>query len=611
MSHINLAIIGTISAGKSTLFNALVTDHLSETHIKKTTLLPHIFHESDQPTHTKEYIKLNTTNHTDQFNDRRMDGLPIKLEELHYNIKKIQNFIEFQKPISLNIYDIPGLNDSETKKLYYDYLTNIFKHLNIVLWTVDINSSVNTSDEIDILDFLLLNIKENKSKYQINTKLIILLNKCDDMNINPLTNELILDGDHKDMYDQAKKIIDNKIVKNYPEFKYDMIPISSINAYIYRMIQNGKLHEIDETHMNILGTTEYSKIEWKGFSDKEKKEKIKIKLNPHELNLRINNTGFTDIKSCIQKHIDQVGIASMLLDVIKSDIVQLFDSCSKKSDMYNISSFAEIKYKIEKLNSEYIIPSDLIQNTLSLYNIYINQMVLIYESNNVDLINNIPNIDNLRQFIDVLKFYDDLYNFIDKNHTFNGCKILLKNISDCLINKIDQIEPIQDKINYLYNEFFNNEIQFPLILMSHLSFVAAHCFSSNNVIYLSDSECIHIITESCKKINLPTSDIISIYLKLIDIRYANYFKESKKSHIIRRAKFWNDLMIDSANVYSLHLFHMKKMLDHYIIMNPLNSLDSLDQDNDMLELEVNILEMLKKMYCNDFMTVYELFQKLN
>jgi GTPase SAR1 family protein len=625
MSHINLAIIGTISAGKSTLLNALVTDHLSETHIKKTTLLPHIFHESGEPVHTKQYIRLNTTNHTDQFNENMLNGSVTKLEELHYNIGKIQNFIEFKKHVSLNIYDIPGLNDSETKKLYYEYMTKIFKQLNIILWTVDINSSINTSDEIDILEFLLSNIKENKTKYQINTKLIILLNKCDDMCVDESTNELVLDGDRKDMYDQAKKIIDSKILKNYPECKYDMMPISSINAYIYRMIQNNKLDEIDETHMNILGTTEYSKIEWKGFSDKEKKEKILIKLNSDIINLRINNTGFNNIKSCIQKHINELGEVMMLFDVIKSEIIQTYDSCADKKTEYNLSYFSEIKDKIERLKSEYnnVIPYDTINHTMTLYYHYIHLMVLIYETDNAELINienipvpdlsaykkgdnydceNIPDI-LINKYYRAVRFYDYLYTFFDTRQTFKGCEKLLSLISNYLIKCIDSEDSFDGKINILCREQIICGQPFPKVLMSCFNSAIIHCFTSNNITGLSDYECIKIIMDIKTRFNLSKSNILCILLGLIDIRYANYFNESKISHIIRRAKFWDDLIIKPSSIYSLHLFNMKKMLDRYIMMNQINTTNDTVNDTERMVIELEILNMIP----GDFMNKDDLF----
>ena len=44
-----------------------------------------------------------------------------ELKELHHNIDKIKDFVPFQKEINMVFYDIPGMNDSMTKKIYYEY----------------------------------------------------------------------------------------------------------------------------------------------------------------------------------------------------------------------------------------------------------------------------------------------------------------------------------------------------------------------------------------------------------------------------------------------------------------------------------------------------------
>ena len=160
MTDIGIAFVGTISAGKTTLLNALFTESLGNTHIKKTTLLPHIYHESTK-VDIYEHIKENTADKNLVFLKNIAESKIEKLEEIHYNVKKLNDFIKFQKEVNLKLYDIPGLNDSTTKNIYYEYLNGIFKDINIIIWTIDVNSSINTSDEIDICNNLINNIKSN------------------------------------------------------------------------------------------------------------------------------------------------------------------------------------------------------------------------------------------------------------------------------------------------------------------------------------------------------------------------------------------------------------------------------------------------------------------
>lgn len=44
--QINVAIIGAVSAGKSTLLNALFVEQYSDMKIKRTTMAPQVYHET-------------------------------------------------------------------------------------------------------------------------------------------------------------------------------------------------------------------------------------------------------------------------------------------------------------------------------------------------------------------------------------------------------------------------------------------------------------------------------------------------------------------------------------------------------------------------------------
>ena len=224
---INIGFIGTISTGKTTLLNALFTEQLGTTHIKKTTLLPHIYHEIDtRKCDNRGTIQSNTDEKTRCFLKAIDEKKFEKLEELNYNVRKLNEFVTFQRDPRLVLYDIPGLNDSTTKDIYYSYIWSIFIKFNIIIWMVDINSSINTSDEIDICNMLITGIKTNRTEYGIGTKLIVLLNKCDEQYFDE-NGSLVLDEDKRDMFDQAKKNIDARVQSIYPEFEYQMITISS------------------------------------------------------------------------------------------------------------------------------------------------------------------------------------------------------------------------------------------------------------------------------------------------------------------------------------------------------------------------------------------------
>jgi predicted GTPase len=323
MARIGVAFVGTISAGKTTLLNALFTKSLGEVHIKKSTLLPHIYHEcvNERLVHHMSIISENTFKKNSHFMTMLEDKKKMnELNEIHYNVNKLNNFVKFQKDVRMILYDIPGLNDSTTKKVYYDYLDSKFSNFDIVIWTIDVNSAINTSDEIDICNHLIKNIKNNYDNWYIKTKLIVLLNKCDDMYYDE-SGHLILDDEKKDMYNQAKKNINNSIKEIYPDFEYQIVQISSENAYIYRTLEDNPMIDIDIKYLNKLGYNEYGKTEWNSLSHEKKKMKIREKLDPETIRNRMMNTGFNDFKNTFQTYIDGNLELELLLNRMKFNMI--------------------------------------------------------------------------------------------------------------------------------------------------------------------------------------------------------------------------------------------------------------------------------------------------
>jgi predicted GTPase len=188
-------ITGPVSAGKSTLTNLLFVEQFSDMKIKRTTAVPQIYHEVgdiNQVSDLKSILQKNRATNTDIMKKTENPSYKLKLEdvkEIEYCVPKLFDFLDLRKDVVLTIYDTPGLNDSRTKDVYYQYINNVFNKLNVIIFVLDINSAMNTSDENDILRMIITNIKSNKVKYNVDTKLVVLLNKCDDMSLNNHTNK--------------------------------------------------------------------------------------------------------------------------------------------------------------------------------------------------------------------------------------------------------------------------------------------------------------------------------------------------------------------------------------------------------------------------------------
>ena len=159
INNINICIVGCVSAGKSTILNALFRQDFAQAKIKRTTMVPTVFVEVPDLDNSackqedisskiievnKEVIRLTEEN-------KNLD-LTKYQSSMIFPVNKLD--VKISDNLLITLYDMPGLNDARTKNVYYEYLQENFYKFNIVIFVVDIYSGFNTSDEIDIVNLL-------------------------------------------------------------------------------------------------------------------------------------------------------------------------------------------------------------------------------------------------------------------------------------------------------------------------------------------------------------------------------------------------------------------------------------------------------------------------
>ena len=291
---INIGIIGCISAGKSTLLNAIFGKCLSDMKIKRTTMVPQIYHLKHNDidnTNIEEIINTNQSSNK-SFCGTVWDGTDV----CNYNIKHPSDFINLNEDFEIKIYDIPGINDQQTKDIYMKWLKENISDFNFIIYTIDINSALNTSDEIEILDVITSHIEKN-------THLICLINKCD----NQVKENNVFRLDDEELEDiietQIKPTIDNKLKNKF--FNYILQTFSSQKCFLYRTIQcNDVLDTIiqnfDPKHIEAIMVEEVGKSKWNRITQEKKEEFINKKLldisyNKDDINIVLNNCGYYEL----------------------------------------------------------------------------------------------------------------------------------------------------------------------------------------------------------------------------------------------------------------------------------------------------------------------------
>ena len=273
-NKINIVIIGAVSAGKSTLLNNIFGEQLSECKIKRTTMTPQIYIQSDRYNRniSSEIYDNNKKINEDLIKKSELNQVTLEdIKETHHLVENIYNFTKLENNISVNVYDIPGLNDGRTKDLYYSYINSNFVNFDIIIFVVDINSALNTSDEVEILDTILNNCKLNKNNHSVSSKLIVLANKCDGMYKEK--GEIVLEEEHNEMLEQIQKLVKQKVDEIIPNLNYSIIPISAEDSYIYRFFEKHKgkrdIH-IDIKYLNKFGCLEIGKTKFNRLSERKK-----------------------------------------------------------------------------------------------------------------------------------------------------------------------------------------------------------------------------------------------------------------------------------------------------------------------------------------------------
>ena len=239
LENINICVIGGVSTGKSTILNAFFGELLTECKIKRTTMVPTIYIEnplnnisnaeniySIVAAKNKEIIKKTEQGVT-------MDVLDYS--ELVFDVGKLD--IKILDDSLVNIYDMPGLNDARTKDVYYKYLEDNFTKFNLIILLVDIQSGLNTSDEMDMIRFVSSNVKHHKDNGRKIYTLVV-VNKADDMQWNEESHNLELNGELKEIYEQVVNTVKTEFsLKEVQDQLIAIMPLCGHDAYLYRMIK--------------------------------------------------------------------------------------------------------------------------------------------------------------------------------------------------------------------------------------------------------------------------------------------------------------------------------------------------------------------------------------
>lgn len=259
VDNINICILGCVSAGKSTILNCMFSQDYSQSKIKRTTMLPTAFVESNTSFKSQEEISEEILSKNTEIIKNTESGQTLNLSsygnQLIFEVEKLD--IEISKKFNVTIFDMPGLNDARTKTQYFNYLKTNFHLFNIIIFVVNIESGLNTSDEMDILNLIAEQIEKNKPIKTI--RMLTVANKADEMQLNSKTGlPEIVSAELKEMFDQIENTIEQVFrKKDIIDHLIGSVPICGIDAHLFRMIKSkGSKYVLNATQTQRIGISE-------------------------------------------------------------------------------------------------------------------------------------------------------------------------------------------------------------------------------------------------------------------------------------------------------------------------------------------------------------------
>jgi len=303
----NIGVFGTVSAGKSTLINAIFAKHFSQMNIRRTTMVPQCYKlVSCNNSFVDSFQNIRSSNDeiNTQYQSQVWDG-----ETITYHV--VENPSEFidigeDTDFEYNLYDFPGLNDQTTKHVYTTWTTNNIHLFDVIILVVDIHSGLNTSDEIEVLRVFLSGMLDNP-----HIRLIVLANKCDDMIYDQLSDDFSLDEEKEAIYSQQMVPAIEKIAA---EYHIDMARITiqkfcSRTAFIYRTIHiNPETVEthLDNKHLTEMMQSEVGRTRWVRMTEAQREKHIDKTIHDiiedHEAYRSImTHSGFTKFANTIRQ----------------------------------------------------------------------------------------------------------------------------------------------------------------------------------------------------------------------------------------------------------------------------------------------------------------------
>jgi predicted GTPase len=618
INTVRVGIFGCTSVGKSTILKCLFGDDYMPSHYKRCTMIPQIYREvlNDKLINLNDNAKTNDVRKKSEIANKiifdksnRGDKIEMKdIVPIEHQIKSSNDFFkssDFIMPTTLEFVDIPGLDDSKLKNIYFEWVKQQFKTFDVVLFVTSVDHGLNTISEIEILDMILDCIAKNQERSVI---MIPIINKCDDI-IYEGTEYVFNDEQQRDMFQYAQKTYTEKINKKnlQGELLTKLIPFTASLSFVYNhMNENGieySLDNLDMDHINTIGVHELGKKNWMMTKDEEKRKKLKKIILDDTIKVSLELTGFKNFRETLRNKIinnEKTFCANKLSALI--DRKDLFEY-----DFHvQVKPFSEYKYDFPSSSKNAISdigPTLFIGNFDSSSNSFIEGKLLMnILSRFVNGVNDLSNAYKMNENILNDNVFTDILKKILDKYYLHSVSMIRK------LNKERQKDLNDRKIFLLYIDLGNSYINSLNMLLINLKKIRTHW-----------------IFRVLSQVNKEIEYFHDLMKKNIEKYISSYYFNEPKYNLVLLEKYFNVLDKNCAfDVLSKGLDRdyfisieqkkiMKKALDflspdekcdkggNFIIKCLIKIKSAEEKKNDYLQININELKFIcsLKFYLKD------------
>ena len=219
---------------------------------------------------------------------------------------------------------------------------------------VDIHSGLNTSDEMDMLRFIINNTKDQFERNNRNIYTLIIVNKADDMQTEEDSDKLEITGELREMFEQVENTVKEEFAKSgLKDNVIGIIPLCAIDAYLYRMVKkHGTRFKLSPEQILKIGVNENGK-KFSMLKPATQEARVNEILKDNKfVDTMIKLSGFSRLESILNKFLKDNNKGSQLrIDNLMYELKKLPKLCdfTAGQSWFNLKSLTKLVEQYNKI----------------------------------------------------------------------------------------------------------------------------------------------------------------------------------------------------------------------------------------------------------------------